>query len=96
MSLDNYNDYDGDDNRPKTPLEEDCCGSGCTPCIFDVHKTMLKEWENRKTRTKAKITGNLLSLLSYKTFVVTNISDIAKDYILISLEYPGIIVLSNQ
>ncbi|KYN36102.1 NADH-cytochrome b5 reductase-like protein [Trachymyrmex septentrionalis] len=86
MSLDNSNDYE--DNRPKTPLEEDCCGSGCTPCIFDVHKTLLKEWENRKTRAEVKTIDNLLSLLSYKTFVITDISDASKDYILIYLEYP--------
>ncbi|KAG5325852.1 NB5R5 protein, partial [Pseudoatta argentina] len=86
MSLDNSNDYE--DHRPKTPLEEDCCGSGCTPCIFDVHKTLLKEWENRKTRAEVKTTDNLLSLLSYKTFVITDISDASKDCILICLEYP--------
>ncbi|XP_018302405.1 NADH-cytochrome b5 reductase-like isoform X2 [Mycetomoellerius zeteki] len=87
MSLDNSNDYE--DSRPKTPLEEDCCGSGCTPCIFDVHKTLLREWEkNRKTRAEVKTTGNLLSLLSYKTFVITDISDTSKDYISICLEYP--------
>jgi len=89
MSLDNSNDYE--DHRPKTPLEEDCCSSGCTPCIFDVHKTLLKEWENKKTR-EVKTTDNLLSLLSYKTFVITDISDASKDYILICLEYPGIII----
>jgi len=94
MSLVNY-DYDNDDDdRPKTPLEEDCCGSGCTPCIFDVHKTLLSEWENRKTRTKVKTAENLLSLLSYKTFVITDISDTSEDYILVCMEYPGIIILS--
>ncbi|KAG5344046.1 NB5R5 protein, partial [Acromyrmex heyeri] len=86
MSLDNSNDYE--EHRPKTPLEEDCCGSGCTPCIFDVHKTLLKEWENRKIRAEVKTTDNLLSLLSYKTFVITDISDASKDCILICLEYP--------
>lgn len=96
MSLDNYNDYDNDDNRPKTPLEEDCCGSGCTPCIFDVHKTLLREWESRKTRVKVKIAANLLSLLSYNAFVITNISDASEDYILVCLEYPGIIVLKSS
>jgi len=95
MSLDNYNDYDNDDDdRPKTPLEEDCCGSGCTPCIFDVHKMLLSEWENRKTGTKVKTADNLLSLLSYKTFVITDISDTSEDYILVCMEYPGIIIQS--
>lgn len=95
MSLNNCNDYNNDDNRPKTPLEEDCCGSGCTPCIFDVHKTLLREWENRKTQAKIKITDNLLSLLSYKAFVITSIVDASKDYIIVCLEYPGCKIESN-
>lgn len=95
MSLANCNDCDNDDNRPKTPLNEDCCGSGCTPCIFDVHKALLKEWESGKIQTNVKTT-NLLSLLAYKAFVITDISDASDDYILVRLEYPGIIVSSNQ
>lgn len=91
MSSDNCNDYDNADNRPKTPLEEDCCGSGCTPCIFDVHKALLKEWESRKIQTNVKIADNLLSLLAYKAFVITDLSDASEDYILVCLEYPGIL-----
>ncbi|XP_011880432.1 PREDICTED: NADH-cytochrome b5 reductase-like isoform X2 [Vollenhovia emeryi] len=87
MSLDNCDD-DHDDDRPETPPEEDCCGSGCTPCVFDVHKTLLREWESRKTRARAKPAGNLLSLLSYKAFVVANVSDTSEDYILLCLEHP--------
>ncbi|KAL0127219.1 hypothetical protein PUN28_005489 [Cardiocondyla obscurior] len=94
MSLDNY-DYKNDDDRPKTPLEEDCCGSGCTPCIFDVHKTLLKEWENKKTQAEVKTADNLLSLMSYKAFVVTSICDASEDYILIYLEYPEYKIKNN-
>lgn len=82
---------DNEEDRPKTPLEEDCCGSGCTPCVFDIHKTLLQEWESRKLqRVKIKPTHNLLSPLSYKTFVITDISKASEDYFLIHLEYPGI------
>jgi len=92
MSLNDDCDIDNnDDNRPKTPLEEDCCGSGCTPCVFDIHRTLLTEWENRKLqKIKIKPNSNLLSLLSYKTFIVTNISKTSEEYFLISLEYSGI------
>ncbi|GAB1859135.1 cytochrome-b5 reductase [Camponotus japonicus] len=89
MSLNNYNNND-DDDRPKTPLDEDCCGSGCTPCIFDVHKTLLKEWESRKTQNvKVKTSNNLLSPLSYKVFIITDISETSEDYFLVYLKYSG-------
>ncbi|XP_014483744.1 PREDICTED: NADH-cytochrome b5 reductase-like [Dinoponera quadriceps] len=85
MDLDDHND---DNDRPKTPLEEDCCGNGCIPCVFDVHKRLLNEWENRKAQdVKIKISSNLLSLLSYKAFVIADISETSKDYILVHLEY---------
>ncbi len=36
------------------PELEDCCNSGCTPCIFDIYedaleryRTELREWETR-------------------------------------------------
>lgn len=88
MSLNNYND-NNDDDRPKTPLDEDCCGSECTPCIFDVHKTLLKEWESRKTQNnvKVKTSNNLLSPLSYKVFIITDISETSEDYFLVYLKY---------
>jgi hypothetical protein len=45
------------DPRPLPPIEpalEDCCGSGCPNCIFDVYqmllanyKQALAEWEAR-------------------------------------------------
>ncbi|XP_072760856.1 NADH-cytochrome b5 reductase-like [Anoplolepis gracilipes] len=88
MSLNNCND-DNNDDRPKTPLNEDCCGSGCTPCIFDVHKALLKEWESRKIQNvKVKINNNLLSPLSYKVFVITDIIETSEDYFLVHLKYP--------
>ncbi|EFN89102.1 Probable NADH-cytochrome b5 reductase FLJ00377-like protein [Harpegnathos saltator] len=90
MNLDNHNDCnnDYDDDKPKTPLEEDCCGNGCVPCVFDVHKKLLNEWESRKAQNvKVKTSSNLLSLLSYKPFVITDICKTSEDYILLHLEY---------
>ncbi|XP_067207537.1 NADH-cytochrome b5 reductase-like isoform X2 [Linepithema humile] len=90
MSLHNdHNDYNNEDDGPKMPLEEDCCGSGCTPCVFDVYKILLKEWESRKIQdVKVKTSSNLLSLLSYKTFIIKDISETSEDYFLVHLEYP--------
>lgn len=90
MSFTDDNDDNNDDDRPKTPGEEDCCGSGCTPCIFDIHKKLLNEWEQKKSQNiKNKTNNNLLSLLSYKTFIITSISEISEYYILVNLEYKG-------
>lgn len=46
-----------DDPRPVEPVEPDlneCCGNGCTPCVFDTYaeakrawQQAVKEWEQR-------------------------------------------------
>ncbi|WP_061174741.1 oxidoreductase-like domain-containing protein [Caballeronia pedi] len=46
-----------DDPRPtppERPLPEDCCQSGCDPCVFDLYqealegyRTALRAWEAR-------------------------------------------------
>ncbi|MBW8898150.1 MAG: oxidoreductase [Massilia sp.] len=51
------------DPRPLPPIEpalEDCCGSGCPNCIFDVYqmllanyKQALAEWEARHPEAAA-------------------------------------------
>jgi phosphinothricin acetyltransferase len=51
------------DPRPVAPREpqlEDCCGSGCVHCVFDIyqmalenHERALREWEARQTAATA-------------------------------------------
>ncbi len=48
--------------RPVAPVQpalEDCCRSGCTPCIFDLYeddmeryRARLKAWEARRAAAK--------------------------------------------
>ena len=32
---------------PREPDLDDCCASGCEPCIFDVYQDRLERWEAR-------------------------------------------------
>lgn len=32
---------------PEEPQESDCCGSGCSPCVFDIYRSQLLEWEKQ-------------------------------------------------
>ncbi len=33
--------------RPNKPDADDCCGSGCVPCVFDVYYDQLQNWQER-------------------------------------------------
>ena len=31
--------------KPERPLDSDCCGQGCVPCVFDLYEQEVKIWE---------------------------------------------------
>lgn len=31
--------------KPEEPLQSDCCGMGCLPCVFDRYEEELQLWE---------------------------------------------------
>lgn len=76
--------------RPNTPNQEDCCGNGCTPCIFDVHRKLVNCWETRKNGNFRE-KENILEPLSYKWFYVQERIDLNEEYCLLSLKYPGML-----
>ncbi|SAK63633.1 hypothetical protein AWB78_02168 [Caballeronia calidae] len=42
------NDAPADDPRPtppERPLPEDCCQSGCNPCVYDLYEEALERYE---------------------------------------------------
>ncbi len=30
--------------KPQEPDASDCCGTGCTPCVYDIYEQELKLW----------------------------------------------------
>lgn len=43
-------EHDEDLRLPPPPTEPDldeCCGSGCEPCIFDLYESRLERWHQR-------------------------------------------------
>ncbi|KAK7502229.1 hypothetical protein BaRGS_00006593 [Batillaria attramentaria] len=39
--------------KPEKPLDSDCCGSGCVPCVLDIYAEELAIWEQECARIKA-------------------------------------------
>lgn len=39
---------------PERPDPEDCCGSGCMPCILDAYEQALEEWGETVARLRAE------------------------------------------
>lgn len=48
---------DATDPRPQPPRQpepEECCRSGCTPCVFDLYDEALTRYEVSLARWKAR------------------------------------------
>jgi len=46
---------DAEPNLPPPPREpdlEECCGSGCDPCIFDLYERRVERWRERCRRIR--------------------------------------------
>lgn len=73
--------------RPERPLDSDCCGQGCVPCVFDLYEEEVKIWEEecRKVKHGGKIeeniknTGPLLSVEEYRRFTIESVTKETRD-----------------
>ncbi|MFW1677772.1 oxidoreductase-like domain-containing protein [Pontibacter sp. JAM-7] len=34
------------ENKPVPPGDNECCESGCTPCVWDTYYEDLQAWQN--------------------------------------------------
>ncbi|KAK7100428.1 NADH-cytochrome b5 reductase-like [Littorina saxatilis] len=39
--------------KPEKPLDSDCCGNGCVPCVLDIYAEELAIWERECARIKS-------------------------------------------
>uniref|UniRef100_A0A7N5KQ20 NADH-cytochrome b5 reductase-like n=1 Tax=Ailuropoda melanoleuca TaxID=9646 RepID=A0A7N5KQ20_AILME len=65
--------------RPVEPLPSQCCGSGCSPCVFDLYHRELARWEAaRASKDRSLLSGqesqSCPSQLSPETFLAFRIS----------------------
>ena len=40
---------------PREPALEECCGSGCTPCIFDLYEQAKERYEADLAASRAAV-----------------------------------------
>ncbi|XP_063457190.1 NADH-cytochrome b5 reductase-like isoform X3 [Pan paniscus] len=83
--------------RPTEPLPSQCCGSGCSPCVFDLYHRDLARWEAaRASKDRSLLRGpesqSCPSKLNPETFVAFCISAmdrLTKDTYRVRFALPG-------
>lgn len=74
---------------PEKPLDSDCCGTGCTPCVFDIYEEEMLKWRMECDRIRngnnvdkdiqAGDCGSVLSTSEFRSFALDSISRLTKD-----------------
>ncbi|XP_051027574.1 NADH-cytochrome b5 reductase-like isoform X1 [Acomys russatus] len=72
--------------KPVAPLPSQCCGSGCSPCVFDLYYRDLERWETAQARNDRSLlsgkqppeTRGCSTKLSPETFLAFHISTLEK------------------
>lgn len=69
--------------RPVEPLPSQCCGSGCSPCVFDLYHRDLARWEaahasNDRSLLSGKQPQSCPSKLNPENFLAFRISALDK------------------
>jgi len=78
---------------PAKPLDSDCCGNGCIPCVFDIYDEEMAQWQklcemsseeratalNTMTKTTTSVAANGLSQTHYTSLTITDIKRITED-----------------
>lgn len=74
--------------EPIKPSEEDCCNSGCDPCVFDVYEKQIKLYEVYiKNGSKTDVVEeNAISPLEYTSFKVVDSIDLCPAHKLIAFK----------
>lgn len=71
--------------KPKEPGSDDCCGNGCSLCVFDIYEQELAIWKRECTKALSGSTcGNEseehpLSKDVYRSFTIASISKVTED-----------------
>ena len=86
---------------PTKPLDSDCCGNGCTPCVYDIYDEEVAQWQKfcemsgeeraaalNTTNKITSVASNSLSLTHYTSLTITDIKRITEDTVLYRFALP--------
>ena len=84
---------------PEKPLDSDCCGTGCTPCVFDIYDEEMLRWRmecdrirNGKTLDKDIPTEDcspILSTSEFQCFALDSITRLTGNTCVYRFNIPG-------
>ncbi|XP_078353780.1 NADH-cytochrome b5 reductase-like isoform X2 [Oculina patagonica] len=84
---------------PEKPLDSDCCGTGCTPCVFDIYDEEMLRWRIECDRIRRGETldkdiqtedcSQVLSTSEFRSFTLDSITRVTGDSCVYRFNIPG-------
>lgn len=84
---------------PEKPLDSDCCGTGCTPCVFDIYDEEMLRWRMECDRIRSEETldryiqtgdcSQVLSTSEFRPFALESITRLTGDSCVYRFHIPG-------
>lgn len=76
---------------PQKPSDNDCCGNGCNPCVFDNYELDLKKWKQTCENIDNGVSSNSTTTLSeygFSQFEITEIKSHGNNIKLFKFKIP--------
>ncbi|XP_064477459.1 NADH-cytochrome b5 reductase-like isoform X2 [Ornithodoros turicata] len=70
------------DGKPVEPDQSDCCGNGCSLCVFDIYEQELKIWKKECMDYVHGVSlseEDVISKYTYRNFTISNIKKVTDD-----------------
>ena len=84
---------------PDKPLDSDCCGTGCIPCVYDIYDEEMLKWRLECDRIRSGNTINkdspsgsfdqALSTSEFRCFELESITRVTGDSCVYRFKIPG-------
>lgn len=83
--------------KPVRPRDSDCCGSGCSTCVFDLYDLDVKRWQTRceeidnglESSSLESTAASALSIYEYTSLEISNVVDLSSTLKLFTFKIPG-------
>ncbi|KAB7497481.1 NADH-cytochrome b5 reductase-like [Armadillidium nasatum] len=78
--------------KPEAPLPSDCCGTGCSPCVYDIYEEDLKKWkkscEQLKLDDSPKDQQAIISTNKFTSVKLIGVTQITNNTFIYQFELP--------
>lgn len=94
--------------KPERPLDSDCCGQGCNPCVLDLYAEELAIWEAECQQVlsgepaatdeagEVEHVSPVLSQTEYKSFTIKSVTKVTEDTNIYRIQLPAGVTLGLQ